>query len=187
YVDQGLRIATRAAEEIFSVLFVFLFLFVCVVEFLFPWLMYGIAPGFVSTPERFSLAIELTRVTFPYIMFISLVSFSCGILNSLDRFAVGAAMPILLNLSMISVLLFFIHLFPTPAHGLAWALTFGGIAQFFWAAFALQGQGIAIRPGWPRLTPAVRQLLKRFIPGALGAGVMQVNLLVDVILASFLP
>lgn len=187
YVDQGLRAAVSVAEQIFAILFMTLLILVCVIEVGLPWLMYGIAPGFVTTPERFSMAIDFTRVTFPYILLISSVAFFCGILNSLDRFAAGASAPILLNLSMIFALLSFGLWGGTAGQALTWSITMGGVLQFLWVRHALIRNGVRIRLIWPRRTDSVRQLWRTMIPGAIGAGVMQVNLLVDVIIASLLP
>jgi putative peptidoglycan lipid II flippase len=187
YASKGLAAATQMAEQIFTVLLVTLLLLVVGVELATPWLMYVIAPGFSVTPERFSYAVEFTRVTFPYILFISLSAFLSGILNSLNRFAASAAAPILLNLVMIAALIGFKDLMATVGHVLVWAVAVSGILQFLWMRYATAKAGVKIRLVKPSLTPAVRQLLKVMLPGALGAGVIQINLFIDIVIASLLP
>ncbi len=94
---EGQDDAKRFAEEVLAVLFVTLAVFVAIAEITMPWLLYLLAPGFVDDPERYDFATQFTRITFPYLLFISLVSLMGGVLNSLGRFAAVAATPILLN------------------------------------------------------------------------------------------
>lgn len=103
--EKGKKDAQAFAEAAFSVLFWALALFVAVFELAMPLVMYGFAPGFAGDPEKFELAVTLTRITFPYLLFISLVSLMAGVLNSLGRFAAAAATPILLNLCLIGAIL----------------------------------------------------------------------------------
>jgi putative peptidoglycan lipid II flippase len=179
--------AKRFAEETYSVLLLVLFAFVGLMEIFMPWVMLVLANGFSDQPDKFALAVTLTRITFPYLMLISLVSLLGGILNSLQKFAAVAAAPILLNLSIIGGLLAFHDVLPTPGHALSVGVTLGGLVQFFWLAIALRRQGVALHLRKPTLTPGVKKLLVLMAPVALGAGAMQVNLLIDIIIASFLP
>ena len=86
-----------------------------------PWVMHVLAPGFTDEPGKFDLAVELARITFPYLLFVSLTSQLSGVLNSLGRFASAAAAPIILNLSMIATLLVLTPYTSTPGHALSWA------------------------------------------------------------------
>lgn len=178
--------ARRFAEESLSALFMILLMFVGVCQALMPWLMMGPALGFLDEPVKFDLAVELTRITFPYLFFISLVSLMGGVLNSLNRFAAVAATPVLLNLCMIGALLFFANMTETPAHALAGGVSLAGLAQFIWLYIACRRVGIPLRLRWPRLTPDVRRLIRLILPVALGAGAYQLSLLLDVFLAGFL-
>lgn len=184
---KGIQQATQMAEQVFAALFLTLFAFVLLVEICLPWLIYILAPGFHATPERLELALIFARITFPYILFISLTALMSGILNSLHRFAAASAAPILLNIAMIGGLLFFRSLTPTVGHTLAWSVTVAGVFQFLWIRRSLRVAGIQLKWQMPKLTPAVKQLLRVMMPGALGAGIIQVNLFVDMIVASFLP
>ena len=184
--ERGQEQARRFAEQVLSLLLVTLLVFVTVFQVCMPWLMHGLAPGFADKPWTFDLAVSLTRLTFPYLLFISLVSLLAGILNSLQRFAAAAAAPILLNLSLILALTVFTTYTRTPGHAAAWGVAVAGILQFLWLLHACERAGILLRLPRPRLSPKIKELMRLMLPVALGAGVMQVNLLVDIILASLL-
>ena len=183
----GQASARDFAAAVLSVMAVFLFCFVTLLQIAMPLLMYGFAPGFAGDPVRFDLAVELTRITFPYLLFISLVSLLGGVLNSLDRFAAAAATPIILNICLIGGLVVAAPHLPTPGHGLAWGVAAAGIAQFLWLIHACRRAGMVFRLPKPRLTPGVKRLLTLMVPGAIGAGVVQLNLLIDIVIASTLP
>src|SRR5258708_32363087 len=183
----GREAAKRFAEDSMAVLLVALLVFTVVAELAMPWLMYVFAPGFAADPAKFQLAVDLTRITFPYLLFISLVSLQGGVLNSIDRFAAVAATPVLMNVCFIAGLLLLINLTPTAGHALAWGVAAAGIAQFRgWAAARVRA-GLALRLPWPRLSPEVRRLLRLMLPATLGAGVVQINILIDIVIASVLP
>jgi putative peptidoglycan lipid II flippase len=182
------KAAARAfAEDTMAVLLAVLLGLVVLIELTMPWFMTVAAPGFVREPEKFRLAVELTRITFPYLLFISLVSLQGGVLNSLDRFAAVAATPVLLNLCLIGGLLGFERFTATPGHALAWGVALAGVAQFVWLAWACANAGMGLALPRPRLSPEVKRLLVLMLPAALGSGVVQVNLLIDIVLASLLP
>lgn len=184
---KGRDAAKRFAEDSLAVLLVILLIFTVAAEIAMPWLMYVMAPGFVADPMKFQLAIELTRITFPYLLFISLVSLQGGVLNSLDRFAAVAATPVLMNLCFIAGLVGLMGVTRTAGHASAWGVALAGVVQFLWLAWAMARAGVALSLPWPRLTPDVRRLLKLMLPAALGAGVVQVNILIDIVIASLLP
>jgi putative peptidoglycan lipid II flippase len=184
---RGKTAARAFAEDALAVLLAALLAFVLLGEIFMPVLMGVIAPGFGDTPEKFDLAVELGRITFPYLLFIALVALQGGMLNSVDRFAAAAATPMLLNLFLIAALLATAHFGWAEGHALAWAVTAAGLAQFLWLMWCCARAGLALRMPWPRLTPGVRRTLAVMGPGAFGAGVTQLNLLISTALASFLP
>jgi putative peptidoglycan lipid II flippase len=174
------------AEQTLAVLTTALLGFVVVVELLMPWAIVLLAPGFVGTPA-FDLAVEFSRLTFPYLLFISLTALQGGILNAFGRFAAPAATPILLNLSLITALLGTGPFMSTLGHALAWGVVAAGIVQFLWLLVSCGRAGVWLRMPWPKLTPDVVRLLRRALPVAFGAGVYQVNILAGTVLASLLP
>ena len=185
--EKGKAEAQVFAEAAFSVLLWTILAFVIAVELAMPWIMVGFAPGFVADNAKFDLAVTLTRITFPYLLLISLVSLMAGVLNSLGRFAAAAATPILLNLCLIGAILGLARVTETPSHALAWGVAAAGVLQFIWLFMACGRQGVWLRLVPPRLTADVRALIRRIMPVAIGAGVYQVNLVIDTIIASLLP
>jgi putative peptidoglycan lipid II flippase len=184
---EGKAAAVAFASQVQAVLIAGLLAFLIVVELFMPWVMLALAPGFAGDPERFGLAVELTRITFPYLPLISLVALWGGMLNSLGRFGPMAAAPILLNLILIAALLGLAGVFETPGHLLAWGVSAAGLAQAVFVGISCWRNGALPRIRLPRLTPEVKKLFKLALPAAIGAGVVQVNLLIDVVLASLLP
>jgi putative peptidoglycan lipid II flippase len=153
-----------------------------------PQLLFVLAPGFVGEAVRFPLAVELTRITFPYLLFICLAALVSGVLNGMDRFAAAAAAPVLFNLVVMAALLALTPFVATAGHALAWGVLVSGVAQLAMLLVAARAAGMAINPlSPPRLTAAVRQVLRRMVPGLLGAGVTQINLAIDIVIASLLP
>ena len=185
--EDGADAARRFSERVLSVLVAVLLVFCTAMQIAMPWAMYLFAPGFADDPDKFDLAVELARIAFPYLLFISLVSQLGGVLNALDRFAAAAAAPILLNLSLILCLAGLAPMLETPGHALAWGVFAAGVIQFLWLIEACRRAGIVLRLPRPRLTPRVKRLIGRILPGAIGAGVQQINLVIGVILASLLP
>jgi putative peptidoglycan lipid II flippase len=183
----GKEAAKRFAEDALAVLLVALLVFTVAAELAMPWLMYVFAPGFSVDPAKFSLAVDLTRVTFPYLLFISLVSLQGGVLNSIDRFAAVAATPVLMNLCFIAGLVFLIDVTPTAGHASAWGVALAGVVQFLWLALAMNRAGLALSLPRPRLSPEVKRLLRLMLPATLGAGVVQINIMIDIVIASLLP
>lgn len=185
--EQGKDAARVFAEDALAVLLAALLGFVLVGEIFMPTVMAIIAPGFSEDPGKFELAVELARITFPYLLFIALVALQGGVLNSVDRFAAAAATPILLNLFLIAALLMMDRFGWHDGRALAWAVTGAGLAQFLWLLFSCARAGLALRLPLPRLTPGVRRTLAVMAPGTIGAGVTQLNLLISTALASLLP
>lgn len=184
---EGEAPAKAFAEEALAVLAFAAFVVVAAFEVAMPWVLAAIAPGFLDDPAKFDLTVTLTRITFPYLLFISIVSLFAGVLNSLGRFAAAAATPILLNLCLIGALLVATPHLPSPGHALAWGVAAAGVVQLVWLYGAAARAGIRLRLIRPALTPAVRTLFGRALPVAVGAGVYQVSLVIDTIIASLLP
>jgi putative peptidoglycan lipid II flippase len=185
--ERGKDEALAFAGEVLSVMLTALFLFTLAALVAMPWLMAVIAPGFVGQPEKYDLAVQLTRITFPYLLCMALVALLGGMLNTHFRFAAAAASPILLNITLIVSLLLPVAWSATPGHALAWAVVIAGIGQFLWLSWSAGRYGALPRLPRPRLTPAVRRLVRLMLPGAFGAGVVQINIVVGTMIASLLP
>jgi putative peptidoglycan lipid II flippase len=184
---EGEAAARSFAEQAMAVLLWALLGLVVAVELAMPWILTAFVPGFLDDPGKFGLTVELTRITFPYILFVSLVSLLGGVLNSLHRFAAAAFTPALLNLCLIGAVLGLTPLLPTAGHALAWGVAAAGVVQLVWLFVAAGRAGVWLRLKRPALTPEVRTLLKRMVPVAVGAGIYQINLVADMVLASLLP
>jgi putative peptidoglycan lipid II flippase len=184
---EGKTKAKVFAEQALGVLLWSMLIFVVCIQVLMPYLMLGLAPGFKSNTEQFNLAVLLTRITFPYLVFISLASLMSGVLNSLGKFAAAAATPILLNICLIGSLIILSRYTDTPAHALAWGVSIAGATQFIWLLLNCGWAGFWLRLIRPRFTDNIRKMIRRILPVAIGAGVYQVSLLIDTIIASLLP
>jgi putative peptidoglycan lipid II flippase len=180
----GQQKANEFASEAYSFLVTILLALSMVCVIAMPWLMHVLAPGFSANPEKFELTVLLTQITFPYIIFISVVSLLGGILNSLHKFAAVAATPILMNLCLIIVPWAIADYTPTMAHGLAISVFVAGLAQMLWLMFFCWKLKVLPRLRYPRLSAEVKRMLKLIAPAALGAGVAQINLFIDLIIAS---
>ena len=180
----GHEAARLFAERCLAVLTWTLIAFVAAMEIAMPWAMEVLAPGFGDMPGKMELAIALSRITFPYLLFISMVSLQSGVLNALGRFAAAAGTPVLLNLVSMAVLVALAPYTPTPGHAMAWGVFASGIAQFLWLVASVRRAGMALGATRPRLPPEVRLMLRRVVPGAVGAGVYQLNLAINTVIAS---
>ncbi|MBU2885218.1 murein biosynthesis integral membrane protein MurJ [Gilvimarinus agarilyticus] len=146
------------------------------------------APGFrLDSPEKFALATDMIRITFPYLMLISLSGLVGAILNSYDRFAIPAFTPVLLNITLIVAALFAAPLFATPAMGLAWGVLAAGVLQFLFQLPFLRPLHIAPVPKLDWRDPGVKRILALMVPALFGVSVSQINLMLDTIIASLLP
>lgn len=152
-----------------------------------PWLVRLFAPGFDATDGRFQLACHLLHITFPYIFFISLTAFAGGVQNTYRQFAVPAVTPVLLNICLITAAIWWGPYFAQPVTALAWGVLMAGIVQLLFQAPFLVKLALFPSPQWDWKDPGVRRVLTLMVPALIGASVMQINLLVDTIFASFLP
>lgn len=151
-----------------------------------PGLILVFAPGFYDEPESYALATDLLRITFPYLLFISLVATAGGMLQSFSRFAVPAFTPVFLNLAMIGGALWAAPHFEIPIHALAWAVFVAGIVQLAFQLPFLARIGMLPRPHWGWRHAGVQKVLRLLVPTLFGASVAQINLLVDTLIASLL-
>lgn len=187
--ENGLAAAKRFAEDVLAVLLPALLLLTALAEMAMPalvWLLNG-GGGFADVPGKLDLAVSLSRVTFPYLLFISLTALLGGILNSLSRFAAAAAAPVLLNIVLIAALLSAEGGEVLTARWLAWGVAAAGLLQFLWLWLACRRAGVRLRLRLPRFTPGVKRFFAMVGPAALGAGVYQISQLIDLFFASRLP
>jgi putative peptidoglycan lipid II flippase len=184
---EGRPAAHRFAEEAFAVLTFWLGLLTIFGEIFMPQMMTVLAPGFASDPAKFTLTIALSRITFPYVLLICLAALVSGVLNGLDRFTAASASYVLFNVVSIACMLWLTPYVPTAGHALAWGVSASGVVQLGLLLWASGRAGMELGLPRPRMTPRMRVLMRRMLPGLLGAGVTQLNLAVDVIIASLLP
>lgn len=151
-----------------------------------PWVIWVTAPGFVDSPEKFELTSSLLRVTFPYILLISLASLAGAILNTWNRFSVPAFVPTLLNLSMIVFALFLTPYFNPPVMALGWAVLVGGLLQLLYQLPHLKKIGMLVLPRLNLRDAGVWRVMKQMGPAILGVSVSQISLIINTIFASFL-
>src|SRR5579872_5728616 len=151
--QDGKPVAKRFAEDSLSVLLTALFIFVLIGEVFAPNLLDILAPGFRAEPQKFALTVALTRIMFPYLLFISLTALQGGVLNSVERFAATAFTPVLLNLFLIAA---FLLVRPLTGQVLAWAVAAAGFAQFLWLVVSCAQAGLPLSLPRPRLTPEVK-------------------------------
>ena len=151
-----------------------------------PWLVWLFAPGFGRDPEKLALTADMLRLTFPYLLLISLTAFSGSVLNTWNRFAVPAFTPVLLNISLIGAALLLMPLMEEPAMALAWGVLIAGAGQLAFQVPFLLRLGLLPTP-WPNFAhEGVKRILKLMVPALFGVSVSQINLLLDTVLASLL-
>ncbi|TBU92946.1 murein biosynthesis integral membrane protein MurJ [Phytopseudomonas dryadis] len=151
-----------------------------------PWIVWASAPGFSDNPERFELTSDLLRVTFPYILLISLSSFVGALLNTWNRFAVPAFVPTLLNVSMIVFALFLTPYFDPPIMAMGWAVLVGGLLQLLYQLPHLRKIGLLVLPRINMRDSGVWRVLRQMGPAILGVSVAQISLIINTVFASFL-
>lgn len=186
-----LRTSSGAAKVAEFADHIFTLLMICQIVLLVVALLFTtqvialMAPGFVGEPTQFALAVELTRITFPYLLLVSMVTFYGGILNALSRFAAAAAASILLNVAMIGTLAVAVY-FPTPGHAAAWGVFIAGILEVLLVGTDTYRNGVLPRLRWPRFDADAMVFLKRFFPATVGSTGIQIALFADTIIASYL-
>jgi len=179
--------ATRElAGKVLGALAVALFIATLIGVVAAPLIVYLSAGGFAKDPDKFALTVTLLRICFPYILFVSLVSFSAGLLNTYGAFKAPAFTPVLLNLSFIAFAILVAPRLEQPVVALAWAVFFGGLAQLVFQIPFLKRIGMLTLPKWDPRDEAVMRILKLMAPAALGVSVAQVSLLINTQIASWL-
>jgi putative peptidoglycan lipid II flippase len=173
------------ADRVFTLLFASNVVLLAVALVFTPGVIAVLAPGFSKDPGRFALAVELTRITFPYLLLVSLVTLYGGILNALARFAAAAAAPILLNLSMMATLAV-AFAFPTPGHAAAWGVLLAGILEVLLVGGDALRNDVLTRFRAPRWDEDVKRFFKALVPATIGSAGLQIALFADTIIASFL-
>ena len=174
------------ADRIFTLLFAVQVVLLVVAWLFMPQVIAILAPGFVDDPQRGELAISLTRITFPYLLLITLVTLYGGMLNVMHRFASAAAAPIFLNLSMMATLAL-AAFFPGAGYAAAWGVLIAGFLEFFLLAGDAARQGILPRFAPLKLDDDVRAFFRALGPATLGSMGTQIALFADTIIATFLP
>ncbi|OLF39009.1 MULTISPECIES: murein biosynthesis integral membrane protein MurJ [unclassified Psychrobacter] len=157
-----------------------------VVILIAPWVVTLFAPGFADQPDKFAITAELLRLTFPYLLFISMTAFASGILQSYGRFAAPAFAPVLLNLCMIGGALIFAPMFDTPIMALGYAVAIAGLLQFLIQLPQLWQQKLLVAPKVDFGHEGVKRILKLMLPAIFGVSVTQINLLLNTVFASLM-
>lgn len=175
-------------NHVLGALLAALLVVVGLMELMAPGVISVFAPGLMNkSAGAFDSAVTMLHITLPYLLLISLVAFSAGILNSFNRFAVPAATPILLNVSMIVAMIYFRDHFDVPVVALAWAVLAAGFLQLLVQIPALVRLGIVPVPVFKINDPEVKKVMKLMVPTLFASSVAQINLLVDTFIASMLP
>src|SRR6478672_7694156 len=173
------------ADRVFTLLFASQVVLLVIALIFTPAVIELLAPGFSTDPERFGLAVDLTRITFPYLLLVSLVTLYGGILNALSRFAAAAAAPILLNVAMIATLAL-AAFFPTPGQAAAWGVLLAGVLELLLVGGDALRHDVLAGLRWPKWDEDVKRFFRALLPATIGSAGVQVALFADTIIASFL-
>jgi putative peptidoglycan lipid II flippase len=184
---EGREAALVFARQAHACLLMVLVPFSLLMILIMPAVIWVMAPGFTSDKSIFDLAVTYGRITFPYLVFISLASLYGGVLNSIERFAEVAFTPVLLNIVMIGTVLGLTPLLPDAGYSASIGVALAGMLQWLWLLVSCWRDGVAMKLVRPRYTERVRQLVRLATPVAIGGGAQQVSTLLDVVWASLLP
>ncbi|KRE17942.1 multidrug transporter MurJ [Bosea sp. Root381] len=183
---EGPEVASLFANRLFTLLLIVQLVLLALALPFMPLMVTLLAPGLTSDPARFELAVTLTRITFPYLLFVTMVTFLGATLSAVDRFAAFAAAPILLSISIVAALAVS-FLFPSAAHAAAWGVALAGILEWLVLWIAARRAGVSARLVRPRIDANIRQFLRKFGPAVIGSAGVQIALFADTIIASMLP
>ncbi len=185
---EGRESARAFAEEAMSGLVFILVALTVVAEIAMPFLMYGLAPGFNETPDKFDLAVLLTRITMPYLLCMSLVALLSGVLNSFGKFVESSSVSIVLNATMMAatVLALWFGFRSEPMAGViqAWGVFAAGLLQLWLLVDGVRRNNMWLKLRWPRMTEGMRRLIRLGIPGVIAGGVTQINIVIGTVIAS---
>ena len=184
-IAKGKKQSNRFSNDVFNYLFLILLIFVLVVQIFMPAFVSLIAPGFIDDNEKMNLAINLTRITIPFLMLVSLASFFSSILNSHNRFAEAAAAPIILNIVLIIILLFSKSLNDELVYYLSYGVTFAGLLQLIFLYFFVTKHFKLTFEIKFKASKKVKVFFSKLLPSIFSSGVTQINILVGTIIASF--
>ncbi len=184
-LSQDKEKADHFARNVFNLLFIILLFLVLIAEIFMPQLIYLIAPGFYKDPAKLMLAVDLSRITFPFLFFISLASFFSAILNSYNKFAAAAAAPIILNVILIGSLFFSQWLDISDVLTLSYAVSFAGLLQLLILFFFVRKNFKPILSIKIKIDKKIKFFFRKLLPSIFSSGVTQINILVGTIIASF--
>tara|TARA_B100000989_G_scaffold154929_1_gene115575 strand:+ start:911 stop:2440 length:1530 start_codon:yes stop_codon:yes gene_type:complete len=182
---EGKKNAQNFASNIFNLLTISLLILLTIVELFMPLFVSIIAPGFKTDPEKFSLAVQLTKITFPFILFVSLASFFSAILNSHNKFAAASAAPIILNIFLILILAFGKILEEKLVIYLSYGVSFAGFIQLIFLIFFVKKYFVPNIQVNVKITGKIKFFFKKLLPSIFSSGVTQINILIGTIIASF--
>ena len=182
---KGKEKANSFANTIFNLLLLGLFFTILIIEIFMPAFIKIIAPGFSNNPDKINIAIDLTRITFPFLFFISLASFFSAILNSHNKFAAAAAAPIILNIFLIICLLYAQNLSDNLVYYLSYTVTLAGIVQFIFLYIFVKKFYLPKFTFNIKIDEKIKNFFKKLLPSIFSSGVTQINILVGTIIASF--
>lgn len=184
--QKGAGEAAAFSNRVFSLTLLVQVLLVAIALPLMPVLVEALAPGFAADPAKFDLAVALTRITFPYLLFMTLVTLLSGNLNAVDRFAAAAAAPVLLNICLVGAL-GLAFLFPNAAYAAAWGVALAGLLEWLLLTVSARRAGVDAALVRPRFDDDVKRFLRALGPAVLGSAGVQIALFADTIIASLLP
>tara|TARA_B100000579_G_scaffold410264_1_gene400025 strand:+ start:28 stop:1554 length:1527 start_codon:yes stop_codon:yes gene_type:complete len=188
YADEKLKgenEGKKFADDVFNLLLYILILLLIIVEIFTPFVVYLIAPGFYEDLEKFNLAIEFSRITFPFLLFVSLSSLLSGILNTNNKFAAAAAAPIILNVILILSLLFSFYFNLNIAKSLSVGVTFAGILQFLLLIIFTKKFYFPSLKLFFKFSKSLKNFFRKLLPSIFSSGITQINILIGTIIASF--
>ena len=187
YREQGNRQAARELiDSVFGSLLAILLVITAIGVLAAPWVIRLFAPGFEVGGTQYTLASDMLRITFPYLLFISLTALAAGVLNTWEKFWLPAVTPALLNISLICAALLLAPKLEVPITALAWGVFAAGVMQLLFQLLSLQRMGLFPRPRWGFAHGGVRKIMRLMVPTLFGSSVAQINILLDTLLASLL-
>ncbi|MFT7087951.1 MAG: putative peptidoglycan lipid II flippase [Rickettsiales bacterium] len=178
--------AKNFVRNILSFLLFALLILVIVFQIFMPFITKAMFFGFYSDPEKFDLLVTLSRITIFYLLFISVVSLFSGVLNSIGKFAAPSSAPIIANITLIASLFILAPFVPNLAYALSWGVFVSGILQTLWLGYFLFRAKMLVYPKFPKFNIDIKHFFKKLGPGIIGANVMQINLLFNTMIASFI-
>ena len=182
---KGKKLGNKFADEVFNIISIFLILLIIIIEIFTPFIVYIIAPGFYENLEKFNLAVEFTRITFPFLLFVSLSSLLSGILNSNNKFAAAAAAPIVLNIVLILSLFLSFYYDLDIAKSLSIGVTLSGIFQFIILLIFARKFYFPSIFFIKKFNNNIKTFFRKLLPSIFSSGITQINILIGTIIASF--